>query len=186
MTARLTRGYLPTDECAGCCTHRLCLDFFNYWKCSYLVCQEQMCKRNAIHLYIIFGKMKITMEHDGKCTTQSCQSDGWWLFAAHPLNLQVCERVCVLSRPSCCVISFSKGCLHPHLPRNPPSSLSPSPFIVTSLWPVYQLMWILTGWAEMLRLMMMPSLQYIWSSVRAVWTPRATSLAPQASSQYGG
>ncbi len=35
-------------------------------------------------------------------------------------ELQVCEWVCVLSRPSCCVISFSKGCLHPHLPRKPP------------------------------------------------------------------
>lgn len=61
--------------------------------------------------------MKITTEHDGKFTTQFRQSDGWWLFAAHPLN---CRCVCVLSRPSCCVISFSKGCLHPHLPRNPP------------------------------------------------------------------
>lgn len=64
--------------------------------------------------------MKITTEHDGTFTTQFRQSDGWWLFAAHPSELQVC----VLSRPSCCVISFSKGCQHPHLSRNPPPTLS--------------------------------------------------------------
>ncbi len=147
---------------------------------------KKKCVNGMPYIYIIFGKMKITMEHDGKFTTQSVKvTDDDYLRRI--LWICRCVSVCVCYHGPPAVWSHSlKVACTLIFPENPPSSLSPSPFIVTSLWPVYQLMWILTGWAEMLRLMMMPSLQYIWSSVRAVWTPRATSLAPQASSQYGG
>ncbi len=138
------------------------------------------------YIYIIFVKMKNNNGAWRKIYNPVRQSDGWWLFAAHPLNCRcVSECVCYHGPPAVWSHSLKVACTL-IFPENPPSSLSPSPFILTSLWPVYHLMWILSGWAEMLRLMMMPSLQYIWSSVRAFWTPRATSLAPQASSQYGG
>lgn len=99
-----------------------------------------------------------------------------WTIPLLWVILQV--HLCALSPLSCCVISFSKGCSHPHLSKDPQwdSVLLPSLTHLLS-WhhsagrPAHQLMWILSGRAEMLRLMMMPSLQYIWSSERAVWTP---------------
>lgn len=51
--------------------------------------------------------MKITTEHDGKFTTQFRQSDGWWLFAAYPLN---CRCVCYHHPPAVWSHSLKVSC----------------------------------------------------------------------------